>query len=83
MLTGGVPHPAPALQKPPPELTPAGIEKALTVFDASLAWLRRRFPQSAIMVVYLPSPAAIYRQADTMVDAMWTGRSTTCVPWLP
>ena len=37
------------------------------VFDASLEWLTRNF-SSATTVVYLPSPAAIYRHAETSVD---------------
>jgi hypothetical protein len=69
VLAGGAANPAPTLQKPPFELSPAGIENALTVFDVSLAWLRRNFPRSAITMVYLPSPAAIYRHADKAIDA--------------
>jgi hypothetical protein len=37
------------------------------VFDVSLDWLTRSF-SSAITVVYLPSPAAIYRHANASVD---------------
>jgi hypothetical protein len=69
VLAGGVVNPAPALQKPPYELAPARIDDALVVFDVSLAWLKRNFPDSAITMVYLPSPAAIYRHADAAVDA--------------
>lgn len=68
VLAGGAAHPAPTLQKPPFELPSLRIERALIVFDASLAWLKRNFPQSAITMVYLPSPAAIYRHADKTVD---------------
>ena len=64
---GGV-HPAPALQKPPLDLAPAQVEAALTVFDVSLAWLKRSYPAAAITIVYLPSPAAIYRHAEKTVD---------------
>jgi hypothetical protein len=39
------------------------------VFDVSLEWLARNFASSAIAVVYLPSPAAIYRHAEPSVDA--------------
>jgi hypothetical protein len=68
VLAGGTANPAPALQKPPFELSPAVVENALMVFDVSLAWLRRNFPDSVITMVYLPSPAAIYRHADEAVD---------------
>jgi len=67
VLAGGVPHAAPALQKPPAELDPRALEAALTVFDVSLEWLKRNFP-APVTVVYLPSPAAIYRHGDTSVD---------------
>jgi GDSL-like lipase/acylhydrolase family protein len=68
VLAGGGAYPAPALQKPPFELPSAGIENALMVFDISLAWLKRNFPDSTITMVYLPSPAAIYRHADETID---------------
>ena len=68
VLAGGTGNPAPTLQKPPFELSPASVENALIVFDISLAWLKRNFPDSAITMVYLPSPAAIYRHADKTVD---------------
>jgi hypothetical protein len=68
VLVAGNPHAVPALQKPPLELDPALREAALTVFDVSLEWLTRNFSSAAITVVYLPSPAAIYRHADTSVD---------------
>src|SRR5207248_663930 len=71
VLAGGTAHPAPALQKPPVELDPRAIEASLTVFDVSLEWLRRNFASTAITVVYLPSPAAIYRHADASVDVYW------------
>jgi len=67
VLAGGAPHSAPALQKPPAELDPHTIDASLMVFDASLEWLTRNF-SSATTVVYLPSPAAIYRHAETSVD---------------
>jgi hypothetical protein len=68
VLAGGVANPAPTLQKPPFELSPASVENALIVFDISLAWLKRNFPGSIITMIYLPSPAAIYRHADQTVD---------------
>jgi hypothetical protein len=37
------------------------------VFDMSLDWLRQHF-SAPVTVVYLPSPAAIYRHAESSVD---------------
>ena len=70
VLAGGMAHAAPTLQKPPVELGPQASDASLMVFDVSLDWLMRNF-QSAITVVYLPSPAAIYRHADAAVDVYW------------
>jgi hypothetical protein len=67
VLAGGATHAAPALQKPPAEMDARARNAALMVFDASLAWLRRNV-SSPVTVVYLPSPAAIYRHADATVD---------------
>jgi hypothetical protein len=70
VLAGGVAHPAPTLQKPPVELGPQASDASLMVFDVSLEWLRTNFT-AAVTVVYLPSPAAIYRHADAVVDVYW------------
>ena len=67
VLSGGAPHAAPALQKPPAEMDAGAREAALTVFDVSLEWLRRNF-SAPVTIVYLPSPAAIYRHAEASVE---------------
>jgi len=67
VLSGDALHAAPALQKPPAELERHAREAALTVFDISLEWLRRNF-SAPVTIVYLPSPAAIYRHAEASVD---------------
>jgi hypothetical protein len=36
------------------------IEAAVTVFDPSLAWMRQRFPEAPLTVVYIPSPLSVY-----------------------
>src|SRR2546421_3213574 len=64
VIAGGAAHPAPTLQKPPVELDRRATDAALMVFDVSLDWLRSNFASAAITVVYLPSPAAIYRHAE-------------------
>ena len=56
-----------ALQKPPVEIA-TWIDAPLTVFDLSLGWLRRTFPAASITMVYIASPAALYRHADALVD---------------
>ena len=67
VLAGGAAHAAPALQKPPAERDARALEASFTVFDVSLDWLRQHF-SAPVTVVYLPSPAAIYRHADASVD---------------
>ena len=67
VLAGGVSHQAPALQKPPAEMEPRALEVSLMMFDLSLRWLKRNF-SAPVTVVYLPSPAAIYRHAGASVD---------------
>jgi hypothetical protein len=68
VVIAGSPTPASALQEPPVMLDPRQTEAALAVFELSLAWLRRRFPDSPATMVYLPSPAATYRYAVAAVD---------------
>jgi hypothetical protein len=67
VLAGGAAHAAPALQKPPAERDARALEASFTVFDMSLDWLRQHF-SAPVTVVYLPSPAAIYRHAESSVD---------------
>jgi hypothetical protein len=67
VLAGGAAHAVPALQKPPVERDANALEASFAVFDVSLEWLRRNF-SAPVTVVYLPSPAAIYRHADASVD---------------
>ena len=67
VLAGGAAHAAPALQKPPAERDARALEASFTVFDVSLEWLRQHF-SARVTVVYLPSPAAIYRHAEPSVD---------------
>ncbi len=67
VLAGATAVAAPALQKPPVEIA-TWIDAPLTVFDVSLAWLRRTYPATDITVVYIASPAALYRHAEALVD---------------
>jgi hypothetical protein len=43
------------------------IDAGVLVFQRSLIWLRQRFPHVALTLVYIPSPAAIYRHAGEEV----------------
>jgi hypothetical protein len=57
------------LQAPPVNLSDRQIADGVMVYERSLAWLRRRFPDAPITVVYVPSPAATYRHAGAEVVA--------------
>jgi len=52
--------PAP-LEGPALEVGDDDIHTGIEVFDRSLAWLRARFPDVPITVVYIPAPLSIYR----------------------
>jgi hypothetical protein len=67
VVSAGAAHPAPALQKPLAERDAPALEAAFLVFDVSLEWLRRNIA-APVTMVYLPSPATIYRHADASVD---------------
>jgi hypothetical protein len=49
---------------------------ALVVFDEALAWLTSYFPHAAVTVVYIPSPAAVYRFADSTIATSKPVRGT-------
>ena len=66
-LIAGAEAAAPAVLGPALENKPEEIADALVVFDRSLAWLRRRFVQATIQVVYVPSPLSTYRLASPRV----------------
>jgi len=52
--------PAAPLFGPALGLSAQQVETGLTIFDPSLAWLRRRFPNVPVTVVYIPSPLTVY-----------------------
>jgi hypothetical protein len=49
------------LQSPAMELTPPELERAVLVFERSLAFLGRLLPGTPVLVVYLSSPLSSYR----------------------
>jgi hypothetical protein len=57
----------PALQLPSMALDDQEIADGITVYDRSLAWLRRKHPNVPATVIYLPSPATTYRHAGADV----------------
>jgi hypothetical protein len=63
ILVAGTSTAVPELQVPSMALSESAIEDGLTMFDRALAWLRRNYPAAPATVVYIPSPAAIYRHA--------------------
>lgn len=68
-MIGGATVRTPALQIPPANLTDRQLEDGIAVYERSLAWLRRHFPDVPVTVVYIPSPAASYRHAADEVLA--------------
>lgn len=63
IVIAGAPVAAPELQVPSMGLTEGEIVDGVTVFDRALAWLRRTYPAAPATVVYIPSPASVYRHA--------------------
>jgi len=60
LIVAGEQAPAPRLLGPGLAYTDDQVRDAIRVFERSLAWLRSRFPDVPITVVYVPSPASIY-----------------------
>lgn len=50
-------------QAPPLLMTDSEVDAAVLVFARSLAWLRGRFPNVPVTIVYLPAPSSVYRHA--------------------
>jgi hypothetical protein len=67
VMVAGVPTGTSELQVPSMDLNAQQIDDGVTVYDRSLAWLRRQYPNIPTTVVYIPSPAATYRQANPEV----------------
>jgi len=55
------------VQAPPLLMSDAQIDAAVTVYARSLAWLRGRFPDIPITMVYVPSPPSVYRYGGSTV----------------
>jgi hypothetical protein len=61
VMIAGQKRTAGEFQAPPLLMNNAEMDAAVTVYARSLAWLRRRFPDVPITVVYIPSPPSVYR----------------------
>jgi hypothetical protein len=57
------------MQSPALQLTHAEIERAVLVFERSLAFLRGLLPNTPVMIVYVPSPLSSYRLLSAHVSA--------------
>lgn len=69
LTIGGLAAPVPDdLQGPSLELTAAETQTGLYVFEQSLRFLSRYFPESRVTVVYVPSPLTCYRLASKRVS---------------
>jgi hypothetical protein len=60
-----------ALNGPALGLSNEEIERALTLFPPSLSWLRQRFAEVPVSVVYIPSPLTVYGDAIQANVAPW------------
>ena len=60
---GGATKMAGEFQAPPILMSEAEVDAGIIVFARSLAWLRGRFPEVPVAIVYVPSPPTAYRAA--------------------
>lgn len=67
VLINGNPRGAWRLSVPSLALTEHQVDAGVLVFERSLIWLRRRFPNVPMTLVYIPSPAATYRHSAVTV----------------
>jgi GDSL-like Lipase/Acylhydrolase family len=66
------------LQSPAMELTRPELERAVLVYERSLAFLRKLLPDTPVLVVYLPSPLSSYRLLgpEVSIQRYGTDRAT-------
>ncbi len=69
IMIAGVPTGTPELQVPSVGLDDTAMGAGFVVYERSLAWFRRKFPDVPTTVVYIPSPASLYRHAESEVIA--------------
>jgi hypothetical protein len=66
-MIGNRPHGASLLNVPSPALDEKQTEESVIVYERSLMWLRQRFRNVPMSVVYIPAPATMYRYATDQV----------------
>jgi len=67
VTVGGVTRTAGDFQAPPLIMTEAQVDTGVLIFSRSLAWLRGRFPDTPVTIVYVPAPSSVYRHAGSTV----------------
>ena len=67
VMIGNRPHGASLLNVPSPALDEKQTEESVIVYERSLMWLRQRFRNVPMSVVYIPAPATMYRYATDQV----------------
>ena len=67
LVIGGATRMAADFQAPPLLMSDTEIGAAVTVYARSLAWLRGRFPDVPVTVVYVPSAPSVYRHGGETV----------------
>jgi hypothetical protein len=67
VMAAGVATATSELQVPSMDLNEQQIDDGVTVYDRSLAWLLRNYPNTPTTVIYIPAPASTYRQANPEV----------------
>jgi hypothetical protein len=67
VIVNGAPLGAWMLSVPSVGLSDERIDAGVLVFERSLMWLRRKFPDVPTTLVYIPSPGATYRHAGAHV----------------
>jgi hypothetical protein len=55
-------------QAPPLIMTEGEIDTGVLIFSRSLVWLRDRFPEVPVTIVYVPAPPTVYRLAGDLGD---------------
>jgi hypothetical protein len=67
VVIGGETRMASDFQAPPLLMSDSELDAAATVYARSLAWLRGRFPNVPVTVVYVPAAPSVYRHGGATV----------------
>ncbi|HEY1545259.1 MAG TPA: hypothetical protein VGG01_22905 [Xanthobacteraceae bacterium] len=74
VIINGVTRTGGEWQAPPLIMTEAQIDTSVLIFSRSLTWLRGRFPDIPVTIVYVPAASTVYRHAgnDVAVKEVYT-----------